>query len=79
MRCIYLQIASRIAAASWRRDDNPRARSWRAGFRVKNYVVRLSKDERASLEEMTSKGNRPAREIVKARILLKADVSDAAS
>jgi hypothetical protein len=53
--------------------------SWRAGFRLKNYVFRLSEDERASLKAMTSKGNRPAREIVEARILLKADVSDAAS
>jgi hypothetical protein len=44
---------------------------------VKKYVVRLSEDERATLAAVVSKGKRPAREIVKARILLKADVSEA--
>jgi transposase len=44
---------------------------------VKRYVVRLSEEERATLEATVSKGKRPASEILKARILLKADVSEA--
>ena len=44
---------------------------------VKKYVVRLSKDERSALEDLISKGKRPAAAILKARVLLKADVSDA--
>lgn len=42
---------------------------------VKKYVVRLSKDERARLNELISKGKSPAKRQLKARILLKADVS----
>jgi hypothetical protein len=38
---------------------------------VKKYVVRLSEDEREQ------KGSSPAHRLLKARILLKADVSDA--
>jgi hypothetical protein len=44
---------------------------------VKKYVVRLSKDERATLEGLVSKGKHPAATILKASILLKADVSEA--
>ena len=44
---------------------------------VKKYVVRLSGDERARLEEMVRKGKGQAQMITKARILLKADVCDA--
>jgi hypothetical protein len=44
---------------------------------VKKYVVRLSKDERAALEDLIGKGKHPAATILKARILLKADVSEA--
>ena len=44
---------------------------------VKKYVVRLSKDERSALEDLISKGKHPATTILKARVLLKADVSDA--
>ena len=44
---------------------------------VKQYVVRLSKDERSALEDLISKGKHPAATILKARVLLKADVSDA--
>ena len=44
---------------------------------VKKYVVRLSKDERSALEDLISKGKHPAATILKARVLLKADVSDA--
>lgn len=42
---------------------------------VKKYVVRLSKEERAKLEALTSTGKGAAATILKARILLKADVS----
>jgi hypothetical protein len=44
---------------------------------VKKYVVRLSADERAALEALIGKGKSPARRLLKARILLKADVSEA--
>jgi Homeodomain-like domain len=44
---------------------------------VKKYVVRLSKDERSALEDLISKGKHPAATNLKARVLLKADVSDA--
>jgi Homeodomain-like domain len=44
---------------------------------VKKYVVRLSSEERQHLETMIRKGKGPARRLLKARILLKADVSDA--
>jgi transposase len=44
---------------------------------IKKYVVRLSKDEWSALESLISKGKHPAAMILKARILLKADVSDA--
>ena len=44
---------------------------------VKKYVVRLTQDERTALEELTSKGKHPAATILKARVLLKADVSEA--
>src|SRR6266566_1073884 len=43
---------------------------------VKKYVVRLSAEERQQLEAMIRKGKGPARRLLKARILLKADVSD---
>jgi Homeodomain-like domain len=44
---------------------------------VKKYIVRLSPDERARLETMIRKGKSPAGRQLKARILLKADVSEA--
>jgi Homeodomain-like domain len=44
---------------------------------VKKYVVRLSAEERAQLQGLLRKGKGPARRLLKARILLKADVSDA--
>ena len=44
---------------------------------VKKYVVRLSAEERQRLEALIRKGKGPARRLLKARILLKADVSDA--
>src|SRR6202163_3455330 len=44
---------------------------------VKKYVVKLSEDERNQLNEMIRKGKRSAQLLTKARILLKADVSEA--
>jgi hypothetical protein len=43
---------------------------------VKKYVVRLSGEERAQLEGLIGKGKGPAQRLLKARILLKADVSE---
>ncbi len=44
---------------------------------VKRYVVRLSADEREQLEGLIRKGKSPAKRQLKARILLKADISEA--
>ena len=44
---------------------------------VKKYVVKLSAEERARLNAMIHKGKHPAWRVTQARILLKADVSEA--
>ena len=44
---------------------------------VKKYVVRLSVEERDQLEALIRKGKSTAQRLLKARILLKADVSEA--
>jgi poly-gamma-glutamate capsule biosynthesis protein CapA/YwtB (metallophosphatase superfamily) len=44
---------------------------------VKKYVVRLGDDERERLNTLIKKGKAPARQLLKARILLKADASEA--
>src|SRR6476646_8263570 len=44
---------------------------------VKKYVVRLSVEEREQLEALIRKGKSAAQRLLKARILLKADVSEA--
>jgi transposase len=44
---------------------------------IKKYVVRLSEEERVRLNALIRMGKHPARQLVKARILLKADASDA--
>ncbi len=44
---------------------------------VKKYVVRLSDGEREQLATLIRKGKSPAQRLMKARILLKADVSEA--
>jgi transposase len=44
---------------------------------VKTYVVKLSNEERQQLETLVRKGKSPAQRMLKARILLKADVSEA--
>ena len=46
-------------------------------IKVKKYVVRLSPDERSRLEGFIRKGKPEAHLVTRARILLKADVSDA--
>jgi homeodomain-containing protein len=45
--------------------------------RVKKYIVRLSEEERSRLEDMVHKGKASARLLTRARVLLKADVSEA--
>jgi hypothetical protein len=49
----------------------------RKAIAVKKYVVTLNVDERDQLNAMIKKGKHPARQQLKARILLKADASDA--
>jgi hypothetical protein len=44
---------------------------------VKRYVVKLSGEEREQLEGLIRKGKSPAQRLLKARILLKADISRA--
>ena len=44
---------------------------------IKRYVVRLGAEERARLEAMIRKGMSPASQLLKARMLIKADVSAA--
>lgn len=44
---------------------------------VKRYIVTLSADERERLNALIQKGTSPARQVLKARILLKADASTA--
>ena len=44
---------------------------------VKKYVVRLSGEEREQVAALTRKGRGPAQRLMKARILLKADASEA--
>ena len=44
---------------------------------AKKYVVRLSGEEREQLQALIRKGKSPAKRLLKARILLKADGSDA--
>jgi hypothetical protein len=44
---------------------------------VKKYVVRLRDNEREQLAALIRKGSSPAHRLLKARILLKADVSEA--
>jgi transposase len=44
---------------------------------VKRYVVKLSGEERERLNALISVGKHPARQLTRARILLKADTSDA--
>jgi hypothetical protein len=43
---------------------------------VKKYVARLSAEEREYLDQLIRKGKSPAQRLMKARILLKADVGE---
>ena len=43
---------------------------------VKRYVVKLSDEEREQLDRLIHAGKHPARQLMKARILLKADASE---
>ena len=43
---------------------------------VKRYIVKLSAVERERLNALIQKGKAPARQVLKARILLKADASE---
>ncbi len=43
---------------------------------AKKYIVRLTEEERAYLRELLRKGTSPARRLLKARILLKADQAE---
>ena len=44
---------------------------------VKKYVVKLNEAERSHLQALINKGKSPAKRLLKARILLKADASEA--
>ena len=44
---------------------------------VKRYIVKLSDEERERLNALIHMGKHPARQLMKARILLKADASEA--
>ena len=44
---------------------------------VKKYVVKLSDEERERLNTLIHAGKHPARQLTRARILLKADISEA--
>ena len=46
-------------------------------IRVKKYVVKLSAEERELLQVLIRSGSHPARKLMRARILLKADASEA--
>ena len=50
---------------------------WGKEIAVKKYVVRLSSEERQQLETLIRRGKGSARRLLKAHILLKADVSEA--
>jgi hypothetical protein len=43
---------------------------------IKKYVIKLSEAERSQLQALISKGKSPAKRLLKARILLKADASE---
>jgi hypothetical protein len=50
---------------------------FKKGVLVKKYVMRLDGNEREHLEGIIRKGKNDAGRLMKARVLLKADVSDA--
>jgi hypothetical protein len=58
---------------NWRRFDSVSARE----IAVKKYVVTLSAEERERLQTLIRSGKHAARKLMRARILLKADASEA--
>jgi hypothetical protein len=60
-------------AIGWGGVDSVSAR----GIAVKKYVVTLSAEERELLQSLIRSGKHPARKLMRARILLKADASEA--
>ena len=68
---------SRTKISTKKAARKPRKRPIKREVAVKKYVVRLSAAEREQLETMIGKGKNTAKRLMKARILLKADVSDA--
>src|SRR5665811_2089569 len=76
-RCAAL-LPFRISASSCSRSS-PLSRTtyFFTEISVKKYVVRLSGEEREQLEALIRKGKSAAQRLLKARILLKADVSEA--
>jgi len=65
-------------AAQTRRREKPERDFAMAAkeIAVKKYVVRLSEAERERLQALINKGKSPAKRLLKARILLKADASE---
>ena len=61
----------------FRRDSSDGGEHGWKGYCGKKYVVRLGAEEREQLQALIRKGNSPARRLLKARILLKADISEA--
>jgi hypothetical protein len=71
------QIRSFPAAGNWRPEQPERDRAMAAkDIAVKKYVVKLSEAERSHLQGLINKGKSPAKRLLKARILLKADASE---
>jgi Homeodomain-like domain len=70
-------IKTAVKKSVAKKPRKPRARPIQREVAVKKYVVRLSSAERERLEEMIGKGKGSAGHLLKARILLKADVSEA--
>jgi hypothetical protein len=58
-------------------SGSPEMRRDRETTAVKRYIVTPSADERERLNALIQKGTGPARQVLKARILLKADASEA--
>jgi transposase len=66
-----------ICDSLWFASDAAEAIMAAKDISVKKYVVRLSGEEREQLEALIRKGKSAAQRLLKARILLKADVSEA--
>ncbi len=72
--------SSRMVRLCWFSSTYFAAGSNRQGESImaaKKFLVELSADERKRLDDLISKGKAPAKAILKARLLLKADLSEA--